>query len=209
MTANLSIAYFPNIQYISKFVAYQNILIETWESYSKQSYRNRCVILTANGLQTLSVPVHFKNNIKIKDVRIDYSEDWQRNHYRAIMSAYKNSGFYDYFEDEIRSIIYSSEKFLFDFNLLSLDFVLKCLNIPKNYSFTEEYTKNVNFCDYRDSIHPKKRNQKADRLFTGLNYTQVFSDRFRFFSNLSSIDLILNEGPGAIKILKESINKEL
>ncbi len=207
MTACLSIAYFPNVQYLTKFLLHESIIIESLESYSKQSYRNRCVILTANGLQTLSVPVHFKNNMKIKDVRIDYSEDWQRNHYRAIMSAYNKSAFYEYFEDEIRNIIYSASDFLFDLNLQSIEFILKCFGIPTNYTLSEEFLKDGDFIDYRDSIHPKKRKQKPDNDFAASEYTQVFADRFSFSPNLSALDLLFNEGPLAITTLNNSILK--
>lgn len=93
----LSTAYFPNIQYISKFLKGENIIIDVYEHYSRQSYRNRCNILSANGVLSLSVPIIKNNNSYTKDVEIDYSTNWQKNHKIAILSAYKNSPYYDYY----------------------------------------------------------------------------------------------------------------
>ena len=205
MSALLSSSYFPNIQYLSKFLIYDNILIEQFDSYSKQSYRNRCEILSANTVQTLTVPVKKNKYTYTKDILIDYSEDWQKNHIRAIMSAYKNSAFYDFFEEEISSIIMSKEKYLTELNTKTLNFLMKVIDINKQYSFTEKYLKPGNFKDYRNTIHPKKRMQKADKYFNPKKYSQVFSDRFDFVPNLSCLDLICNEGQESLKVLKESI----
>ena len=93
MTALLSTAFFPNVQYMSKFLA-GKVVIEKYETYPKQTYRNRCNILSANGVLPLSVPVQKNYHTLTKDIRIDYSEMWQRNHLIALKSAYKNSAFY-------------------------------------------------------------------------------------------------------------------
>ena len=65
-------AYFPPVQYFTKIHDCTEIWIEQYESYGKQSYRNRCDIMTANGVMTLSVPVVKGSSIKIltKDVQI-------------------------------------------------------------------------------------------------------------------------------------------
>lgn len=47
-------AYFPPVQYFTKIKECTEIWIEQYESYGKQSYRNRCDIMTANGIMTLS-----------------------------------------------------------------------------------------------------------------------------------------------------------
>lgn len=199
----LSTAYFPPIQYLSKFIISKDILIETCESYSKQSYRNRCEILTANGVQTLSVPVKKNESIHIRDILIDYSDDWQRNHTRAIMSAYKNSAFFEFFEEDINTIILSNQKYLIDLNMMTLDFLLKAVGIESDYELTKQYDKDGLFLDYRDSIHPKKRMQKKDNEFVSKKYNQVFADRFDFVPNLSSLDLLCNMGRETVDVLRK------
>lgn len=205
MNALLSTAYFPNIQYISKFLIYKNILIEQFDHYSKQTYRNRCKILSANAIQTLTVPVK-KNKYKFtKDVLIDYSEDWQSNHVRAIMSAYKNSAYYDYFSEEINAIILSDFKFLLDLNIKTLEFLLDVFDIDKQFGLSEYFAESGDFIDYRDIIHPKSQKQQPDPKFNPQTYTQVFSDRYSFIPNLSCLDLICNEGKLSRTVLEEGI----
>ena len=76
----LTTSYFPPVQYYNKIVKDNDILIEQFENYGKQSYRNRCDIYGANGKLTLSVPVigGARKKILTKDVQIEYVENWQK-----------------------------------------------------------------------------------------------------------------------------------
>ena len=99
----LSTAYLPNIDYFRILLSGRPVLIEAQEHYLKQSFRNRCVIYSANGPLTLSIPVmHGPDDELITGTRISYAETWQNRHWRAITSAYKNSPYFDYFADELR-----------------------------------------------------------------------------------------------------------
>ena len=102
-TILMNTAYFPPVQYMERVKACDRIIIERHENYGKQSYRNRCDIMTANGVMTLSVPVSKGDAPKtlVKDIRIDYSVNWQKLHFKGIESAYKNSPFYDYYVDDL------------------------------------------------------------------------------------------------------------
>ena len=110
----LSSAYFGPIQYFARFVSGKSILIEQYDHYLKQSYRNRCKILGANGILALVVPVKKPNGNKtiIKDVLIDYDTDWQKNHLESIKSAYKNSAFFEYYSDDFFQAIKKKTKLL-------------------------------------------------------------------------------------------------
>ena len=94
----LSTAYSPPIEYFASFINSQTLLIESCENYQKQTYRNRCHILTANGLLPLIIPIVRSSSKYIKDIRIDNSSQWQLKHWRAIFSAYKSSPFFDYYD---------------------------------------------------------------------------------------------------------------
>ncbi len=205
----LSTAYLPPVQYISKFLLYKKILIEQHENFSKQSYRNRCNIYGANGQQTLSIPVRKNNSVKIKitDVQIDYDTNWQKIHFKSIESAYRHSPFYEYYIDYFMPFFKQKHKYLFDFNTLILNKLLEILEIKTDISFTTGYITNHNsgVCDCRDSIHPKKRMQKPDNTFKNIKYQQVFSGKFGFLPNLSTLDLLFNEGPNAVNILSLSV----
>ncbi len=201
----LSTAYFPNVQYLSKFLAYKNILIEQMDTYAKQSYRNRCIISSANGPLPLTVPVVKNFRTPVKDIKIDYSEEWQKKQHRAILSAYKNSAFYDYYFPEFEEFFEKKEKFLIDLNMKILDVILDNFGIDKKYSLTNVFIKEPTCVDFRDKIHPKASKNANDKSFKQAKYYQVFEDKHGFVGNLSVLDLLFNEGPVGLQVLEQSI----
>ncbi len=204
--ALLSSAYLGPIQYFSKFLLFKEIRIEQWEHYQKQSYRNRCYIYGANGRQCLVIPVVHEQNSKIpiRDVKIDYSNPWQKIHWKSIESAYRHSPYFSYFFDMLLPYYDSNHqiRFLFDFNLELLNVLLKILKIENNPLLTEKYDKQPSdYTDYRQSIHPKKRLIQHDPLFKCNKYPQVFQEKYGFLGNLSIIDLLFNEGGHARDVM--------
>jgi len=208
----LSTAYLPPIQYFSKLVLYTEVSIEVQESYSKQSYRNRCEILSCNGLLSLTIPVIKVNgnNTLTKDIEIDYSMNWQKNHWKAIESAYRTSAYYDFVADLINPYFSKKEKYLIDLNAKIIfgvmEFLGFCKVITNTNEFVNEYSKDV--ADFRSSIHPKPQFQIIDNEFKSVKYFQVFNDRFSFLPNLSIIDLLFNEGLNGLKIIHDSSIKK-
>lgn len=199
----LSTAYFPNIQYITKFLLDDSVVIEQYETYPKQTYRNRCNILSANGVLPLSVPVQKNFHTLTKDIKIDYSENWQRNHLNAIKSAYKNSAFYDYYFYKFEKFFATKETFLIDLNNKILETIFAILRIKPNYSFTTDYISDTtNYIDFRTAISPKASQNAPDILFKSQPYIQVFADRFNFVPNLSILDLLFNLGNESITLIK-------
>ncbi len=204
----LSTAYLPPIQYISKFLLGEPVLIERFENYQKQSYRNRCYIYGANGMQCLSIPVKKNHGEKttITDVMIDYTCNWQKIHMKSIESAYRLSPFYEYYADDLMEIFQEKIPSLFDWNLRLLETLVALMNIETKPEVTSGWEPlSEENGDYRQSIHPKKRLNKSDPLFTPLPYQQVFIDRFGFIPNLSIVDLLFNEGPEALHLLAKTI----
>ena len=207
--ALLSTSYLPPIQYFSKFLYYEKVYIEIYENYQKQSYRNRCVIYAANGPLTLVVPVIKKQGVKTKisDIKIDYSKSWQRMHWRSIVSAYKNSPFFEFFEEKFVHFYENNARFLVDLNMSLLKTVLEIFEVDTFPEFTKVYQIHGNFDDYRHSINPKKRLAKPDNLYEVVPYHQVFNEKFGFIPNLSIIDLLFNMGTESTSMLKNSIKK--
>ncbi|MCF0207003.1 MAG: WbqC family protein [Bacteroidales bacterium] len=206
MAVLLSTAYFPNIQYVSKFLTGDEVKIEIFETYPKQTFRNRCNILSANGLLPLSIPVQKNFHTLAKDIKIDYTENWQRKHSVAIMSAYKNSPFYEYYFYKLEKVFTSKETFLVDYNDKLLQAVFSILKVDAKYSFTEDFVSDAaGYQDFRDSISPKASKNAADSSFTPKPYIQVFGDRYGFVPNLSILDLIFNLGPESRSHIEECL----
>jgi len=197
----LSTACFPTISYIKSILCSHHVYIEQNENYIKQTYRNRYNIYAANGLLSLSVPVNFATNKKIliKDVRIDYDTNWQKQHFKSIESAYRSAPFYEFLIDDFMPFFNEKHTFLLDFNYSVLLTIFKILEINNNIVLSSDFEKNpVSKFDIRNAIHPKKEN-----LFsTNFNeYPQVFADKHGFKKDLSFLDLLFNLGGEAYSYL--------
>jgi len=204
----LSTAYLPPLQYLSKFIQYKTIWLETQENFIKQTYRNRTIILAANGPETLVIPMQKSrgHKQKIKDLPISYDTDWQHIHWNAIVSAYSSSPFFEILEDHFRPFFGKKFKYLFDFNLQLLQVVLDILEISVPLKYTQAFESVPESClNARELIHPKQRKTVPDPSFFPHPYTQVFDDKFEFVPNLSILDLLFNCGSASYEILLKSI----
>ena len=195
-----STAYFPCISYMARFLAESEPVVEIWETYHKQSYRNRCRVMTANGVESLSVPVIKVNgnHTMTKDITISPTEPWQHIHSRCLESAYKASPYFDHYYDYLKPIFEGHFERLVDLNDAALQAVLKMLKVNKEIVHTTDYVHEAEN-DLREVFSPKK--PIDSRLFP--TYYQVFSEKFPFAADLSVLDLIFNEGPEATNYLKQ------
>ena len=200
----LSTAYFAPVRYFTKLAVFSEPYIEQHEHFIKQTYRNRAVILGANGPISLIVPVEKgrEQKIKIKDLRISYDEDWQRNHWRTIFSAYNSSPFFEYYAPDLEPFFLKKHAFLFDFNQRITEFILEILDIQTSLSLTGAFEKIPDGClNFREKINPKAHRNAHNEHFIAQPYTQVFCDKFGFIADLSILDLLFNEGPSAHSLL--------
>ncbi|MGC9151418.1 MAG: WbqC family protein [Microbacter sp.] len=200
--------YLGPLSYFAHLLNAKEVWIEQHENYLKQTYRNRCVILAANGIMVLSIPVDKGNrsNCPIRDVRLSTHSDWQTLHWRSIESAYNSSAFFDYYRDDFEAIYQKQWTFLFDFDLQFLETVFRCLDLSPNIRFTEFYEKTcaAEWEDLRYSIvHSSTRSQNVGCAM--IPYYQVFHQKFGFIPNLSIIDLLFNMGPESVLILQKMI----
>jgi len=197
----LSTACFPPISYIKSILCSHQVYIEQNENYIKQTYRNRYNIYAANGVLSLSVPVNFATNKKIliKDVRIDYDTNWQKQHFKSIESAYRSTPFYEFLIDDFISFFNEKHTFLLDFNYSVLSVILKILEINNYTVSSSDFEKiPVNKLDLRNEIHPKKENLFSTSF---IEYPQVFADKYGFKKDLSCLDLLFNMGSEAYSYL--------
>ena len=211
-TALLQTTYFGPIQWYQKLYRYDRVIIEQYDSYQKQTYRNRCVIATANGVQALTVPVeHADDKILTKDLRISDHNQWRRVHWNALQSAYSESPFFDYYADDLRLFFERKYEFLIDFNEAIRQKVCELIDIHPNVSYSTEFTSDTNpqtstprhqpsdIADFRVVINAKHPLPDAD--FTPRSYWQVFQHKHGFLPNLSILDLLFNMGTESIFLL--------
>ena len=186
--------YHPSIQYFQQVLKADEILIEAHENYVKQSYRNRCQVLTSQGVIALTVPVKGGNKkTLITELEIDYEQKWVNAHWRTIKSAYGNSPYFEFYADYFEAIYKKQPRFLFELNREFLGLYFKFLKITKPLRLTERYEEKYDeqVLDLRSQIHPKK----APDNLTIKSYNQVFGKQFA--PDLSILDLLFNQGPEA------------
>lgn len=211
MSTYLSSAYLAPIAYYATILHHNDVLIEQHENYVKQSYRNRCIILSANGSLVLSIPIESNGGKKcpIRDIRIAEHGNWRHLHWNAIVSAYNSTPFFEYYENDFRPFYEKKYKYLFDFNEGLRHLILDLLGIENRINYTTEYTTIVgsDSIDFRETISPKKDWKVQLPNFSAIPYYQVFQDRFGFTENLSIIDLLFNMGNESLLVLDKSIKK--
>lgn len=193
----LSTAYMPNLQYIRAIAMSGAAMVEQWETFPKQTYRNRCEIVTAGGRMTLTVPVVKACSHQLtRDVRISYDTPWQSKHWQAIKSAYGSSPFFMYFKDELEPFYRERTVFLLDYNCKILNTLLSILDIKASITLTDDYIRGDAplYRDLRNVIHPKVRQEQGMDFYDATPYPQVFDSRMPFEPNLSVIDAIFNNG---------------
>ena len=235
-TALLSTTYFGPIQWYQKLYRYDHVLLEACESFQKQTYRNRCLIATTQGIQALTVPVVKDERLKVKDEKYDYSccdlpadetnhifhlsslishliisdhGNWRHLHWQALQSAYGDSPFFEYYEDDLRPFFTEHRwERLLDFNEAIRQTMCELLDIQPHVEFTtgflppaahsdrSESAGGAPVTDFRYAIHPKHPQPDAD--FDPRPYYQVFARKHGFLPNLSILDLLFNMGPESI-----------
>lgn len=203
----LSTAYLPPVQWFSRLAVNRVVSMEMWESYHKQTYRNRCIIDSPNGTVSLSIPVEKPENGSrlIKDIRISDHDDWRTKHWHALESSYFNSPFFEFYQDDFRPFYEKKYEFLTDFNEELIYKCMELIGIQSEICHTERFVDEDEIDhettdDLRFLISPKM-SLADDHDFSVKPYYQVFADRNGFQPNLSVIDLLFNMGPESILIL--------
>lgn len=225
-TALLSTTYFGPIQWYQKLNRYDHCVIEQFDNFQKQTYRNRCRIATANGSQVLTVPIErTEGKCLMRDVRISDHGAWRHLHWNALQSAYGESPFFEFYADDLHPFFERRWTFLLDFNMDITNKLCELLDIHPRLSLTTNYLPSMSgeeeksfgkeektlgedekspeemkpFIDFREAIHPKHPLPDAD--FAPRPYYQQHAPRHGFQPNLSILDLLFNEGNEAIFFL--------
>lgn len=200
MKAVFSSLYAGNLDFYSCLLKADQISIDVHENYVKQSYRNRCEIYGANGKLALIIPITRSSSTPMKEVKIDYDQNWQKIHWKSLESSYRSSPYFEFYEDKFIHLYEQKNiNYLVDFNMELLNTFLKLLDLEIELSYTDSYEKEIkNKLDLRSLIHPK---MGTSQYYNDNKYIQVFEEKLGFIPNLSIYDLVFNEGPAAVNVL--------
>ncbi|MDC1106164.1 WbqC family protein [Prolixibacteraceae bacterium] len=197
----LATSYLGNVQHYYYRINAEKVVWEDSERYIKQTYRNRCQILGANGIQNLTVPVVAKNHTVIRDVKISYDIEWQKQHWRAMLAAYNHSPYFEYYRDYFEPFYNHRYDYLWDFNMALDNVVLDLLDESKVCELMSQIPlKEKAIEDMRSYITPKK--PLMDPGFIQKPYRQMMFSKGEFLPNLSIIDLLFNQGTESYLYLK-------
>lgn len=197
--------YNPPIAFFGLLIGAEKLVLEAHEHYRKQTYRNRCLILTAQGVQALTVPVVDGNRsekVKSSEIEIDYRQNWVHRHWRTLQTAYGSSPYFEYYADYLHDIYRQKHHLLFEFNVSLLHFYLKCLRLRLPIEFTTEYQPATTSIlahspvqDRRDWLTPKPAAAAQPDSTSARPYAQSFGKDF--VPGLSILDLLFMQGPAA------------
>lgn len=197
--------YNPPAAFFAELLGADSLLLETQEHYRKQTYRNRCLILTAQGVQALTVPVVDGNRsekVLTSAIEIDYRQNWVHRHWRTLQTAYGSTPYFEYYADYLHDIYVQKPRLLFELNLSLLQFHLRCLRLRLPVAFTTDYTSptpsvavNPSVRDRRDWLTPKEPNPAGPDRTSVRPYSQTFGKDF--VPGLSILDLLFMQGPAA------------
>lgn len=186
--AVFTLHYLPSIAYFQAIVQCEKIVLEQFDSFQKSTFRNKAIIATANGKLTLSIPVDGGRNNRIlyKEVQIASNENWQHKHWMAIVSAYRNAPFFDFYADYFYPFFHQKYSHLYQFNLDLFQLLCKLMKISAAIEFSTDFSAS-------NIVSLDKENQLI-LLPQNVRYIQVFEEKNGFISHLSVLDLIFNEG---------------
>ncbi|HEV7349883.1 WbqC family protein [Telluribacter sp.] len=201
----IELHYLPCLAYFTCLLQHEKVWLEAWESYPKQTYRNRCYVLTANKVEVLTVPVQAGSKKgAIREVRIDYNQDWIRNHWGCFQSAYGKSPYFEYYAPYLEDIYQRKPELLIELNYELLTLCLRLIGIRKEVGYNLSYEKSVsNYIFDARSLISDKKEANGTVFYKNRPYYQTFGNDF--VPNLSILDLLFNQGPEARQILAESI----
>ncbi len=193
-------SYFPSSEYLKEMCCAENPIVDLGEHYIKQTFRNRCSILTSNGMQNLSIPVVKPdgNKTRTKDILVTQDLNWRRDHWRTIKAAYSSAPYFEHYETEIKNLVFQETEKLWEFNQNIMKQLISWLELPLSYTYSEKFIELSN-SDFRDFQFEK----------INKTYTQVLFNQDEFFAELSILDSLFCLGPLARNLIFNSIDSKI
>ncbi len=200
----LELQYLPPLPYFSAILKSDKVIFETHENFIRQTYRNRCTILTSQGAVDLVIPLKKpQQHVPVTEIKIDNRQKWALRHWKAIQSAYGKAPWFGHYQNELKENLLTEKQYLVEFNLTIIGMCFSFLGYKIMTENTSRYIKNYpeNYLDLRSRIHPKK-DMNSLSFYSPVKYIQNFGREF--VHPLSVIDLIFSEGPESLNVIKET-----
>jgi hypothetical protein len=205
----IELQYLPCLEYFTCLLHYDKVLIDVSERYVKQTFRNRCAVLTTNKIDTLTVPVKgYDAASSTKDILIDYNQDWIRRHLGCLKAAYAKSPYYEFYAPELLQVYEKRPEKLVDLNYELLTICLRLVGIRRQIRYNlsgEEKVENEIVNDI--SVINNKKSPDFFKYYQAVPYYQTFGNDF--VGNLSIVDLLFNMGPEAKSVLLRSCKSQV
>lgn len=211
------IGYFDLIDQCDTFVFLDNVQFE------KQSWQQRNRIKTSQGWQWLSVPIIHKFPQQINEVEINGTSNWQEKHWKSIAQSYGKVAWWDSYRGFVEGIYRTEWRYLADLNIFIITEVCKHLSIGTSFVKAGDlevkggkverligichvlkadvYLSPPGSSDYieQDNRFGDEGVLLAYHHYEHPTHKQLYGD---FVSHLSIIDLLLNEGPQTLDIIR-------
>jgi len=177
----------------------EEIVQDIYETYPKQTLRNRYYFGSPNDVRSLVVPVRKPNGHRTKtaEIEIDYSENWPLYHKKSLTTAYSNSPFFLYYADYIFAEFNRRHHRLIDLNSSLQAIFTKWLAIKTPVTIAGDYVREFEGCDMRASC------KNSAEWPLQHSYYQPFDTVFGFRNSLSVLDILFNLGPEAVEFLQK------
>lgn len=193
------------------------VQLEVHESYVKSTWRNRCEIAGANGIIPLSIPLQGgrDHHRLYRDTQIAYTENWQHRHWTTIYSAYGSAPYYEHYRDKVEPLFRQRYDSLWEWNEAWLALLIRLMKLDINITYTDSYDRiPAGKTDLRQMWKPGKLPQAIkvgeERWhIQDIPYIKVFGEVDTMATGLSSLDLLMNEGPASVDILKRMVTRTI
>ena len=213
--------FFALINYVDEFILLDNI------QFNKRSWQQRNYIKNNQEKELITIPVLSKKKFdqKILEVKIDYNHFKVSKLLNKIKFSYSKSKYFDFYFPDLEIIFNKNHKTLVQLNsdlihkiceflkintniilasnlidntkLQKIDLLVEILKIRK----CDEYISTLGAKDYLKSLKKFPDSEIVIKYFEYEEGNYIQSGN-RFISNLSILDLLFNEGPNSVIVLK-------
>ena len=200
--------YFGNICFIELLYKEKQVCFDSHAPFTKMSFKNKMVILSAQGPLALTIPIVGGRDQKtsIQDIRIAYDAPWQAQHFKALKTCYKRAPYFEYYEADLEKLYSTRTECLVEFLESCHQFLQKAIKGKWELIQFKEYAQKINEEETKKEIHPWQPNNYAQFPIQH-EYQQVFTSPSGFIQNLSILDMLFCVGGKEIsKQLSEKLN---